>query len=110
MLKMFVLTNSSARYASKNLSKLVSENPDLGGKRTGKLLAHFMNVVADQWAKAPLGPRGWRCCFLPGVRGQAQVWQRTTKLGMSTIVGLCCRAGHFQRDRDYGLKPRGPLW
>ncbi|CAE7250253.1 unnamed protein product, partial [Symbiodinium sp. CCMP2456] len=47
MLKMFVLTNSTAKYASKNLSKLVSEHPDLGGKRTGKLLAHFMNVVAD---------------------------------------------------------------
>ena len=47
MLKMFVLTNNTAKYASKSLSKLVSEHPDLGGKRTGKLLAHFMNVVAD---------------------------------------------------------------
>ena len=65
MLKMFVLTNSSARYASKNLSKLVSENPDLGGKRTGKLLAHFMNVVADSWATGPLGPMGLEVLFSP---------------------------------------------
>ncbi|CAE7258577.1 unnamed protein product [Symbiodinium sp. CCMP2592] len=44
MLKLFVLTASSCKWAS-SLAKVVARTPELGAKRTGKLLNHFLSVL-----------------------------------------------------------------
>ncbi|CAE6948315.1 unnamed protein product [Symbiodinium sp. CCMP2592] len=45
MLKLFVLTASSCKWASTSLAKVVARTPELGAKRTGKLLNHFLSVL-----------------------------------------------------------------
>ncbi|CAE7196368.1 unnamed protein product [Symbiodinium sp. CCMP2592] len=45
MLKLFVMTASSCKWASTSLAKVVARTPELGAKRTGKLLNHFLSVL-----------------------------------------------------------------
>ncbi|CAE7775593.1 unnamed protein product [Symbiodinium sp. CCMP2592] len=43
--KLFVMTASSCKWASTSLSKVVARTPELGAKRTGKLLNRFLSVL-----------------------------------------------------------------
>ncbi|CAE7715320.1 unnamed protein product [Symbiodinium sp. CCMP2592] len=45
MLKLFVMTASSCKWASTSLARVVARTPELGAKRTGKLLNHFLSVL-----------------------------------------------------------------